>query len=685
MSKARLDIASSSMNLTKALIDFPLSGSLAEAGQETYKWLIRERVDQASFNTCRDLAASLAYSNESGMVLQKRIDAADQQIVNQVKKAPLRLVVSGSPGRLIDRNPETLYIVTIVSTLTRYRDPKFRAPIKAVVSQIVQSVYVNAVNAGKTLPDLPGELLGLHQHLLDDKTFAGIVMGIQRAEGDVIIRSKRFLADLSHWIYFYFDGVFEVSVQNKVLLSSKLGDGAQFEKPNSIEASIATGGNLSTFLQGLDDAGSPSSSFQRQPFYQLGSLTPGPRGTRVQMLLNSVSHAAKVVLTWMLETPLAPLNSSGGLCFELDRRRADKNHVMGELFMRSPQLLQLETSEISPTGPIFRTQGNGNSLDSKENDEDWDYSPDDAVGGIDASGLSTVKEQVRSMITLFREIVQLDRIRWDSVFEVVASTVGGMDCSDQGHPTDDDGSSSWAANQYGSFVAAASWLDIAIDLIEIKPFALEILEGNMRGVPDEFGFVRCERMRFDSDTHFEKAKTHNDVASKANWQFAKDLDTVNADFYTAVFRTDTHLYRLMTTVQSGSYLRIVDPSVVVQSIRNVQTPRCIPKDLHDASEIDREANVRDFDYALGYWTSHQPASHGEYGIELSKTLDLPVKVNTLLAISLGECILRDIDQCCAKCAFEALDNQNFKCFERIMSYRRTGKSLARSRRRPANV
>jgi hypothetical protein len=51
----------------------------------------------------------------------------------------------------------------------------------------------------------------LHQHLLDDRTFAGIVMGIQRTENDVVIRSDRFLADLTLWLLLHFQGKIEVS------------------------------------------------------------------------------------------------------------------------------------------------------------------------------------------------------------------------------------------------------------------------------------------------------------------------------------------------------------------------------------------------------------------------------------------------------------------------------------------
>ncbi|KAL9067198.1 MAG: hypothetical protein Q9157_006890 [Trypethelium eluteriae] len=799
MAKPNLDISASSLNLVRALIDFPLTGSLAEAGQETYKWLVRQSIDEAGFNACRDLAASLAYPNESGMELQKHIEAADRQILKQLKKAPLQLVVSGSLGRLIGRDPETVYIVTTVSTMTRYRDPEsvasmlcsmildrgghekevafrydiHRAPMKAIISKIVDSVYINVVNTGKNLPDLPEELRQFHKHLLDDRTFAGIVMGVQRAEGDVTIRSQRFLADLSAWLFFHFDGTFEISVQNRIILTSELGSENRvvrlivnkscaeastscWEEDNSVEASVTTGDKFTTFLRGSADSSYRARSFARQPFYHLEDLMTGPRGTKVALLkraeMNSVTHAAKMVMTWMLEIPLEPWNTNDGLCFALDLTGVDKTRVVGDLFVRYPQLLQLHTGEVTIPGPVFRkTEDDDNTSSSEEIEEESGRPKDkvttagkivayfpvlqdvmeaiqkrcscrqcksaadldnckpgclrdaamthfllllghavsDAVGGVDASGLSNPTDQVRCMTALFDEIIQLQWIQWPTVFALGACIVSGIAYSEFGRRHLDgaeSGSSQWAAVQYGSFVAAASWLDIAQDQERIKPFALDILEGTIQGVPDDCGLVRCERMTTDLSTLFAEGKSEDDAPSMAGWSLIKDLDTVDANVFTAVFREDTHLYRLMTTVQSGSYIRIVDPSTVARGVLHARRPHCGHKNLHESTGIERQSKVHDFDYALGHWNSEKPPALGNI-IVMSKTLDSLVKVNTLLSLSFngGYCILRDAEHCCVKCALKALEGSKSWDFERIVSYRRTDRRQLGVRRRAGDT
>lgn len=81
-------MATSSMNLVKALLDSPATGALVAATQETCRWLQRERIDQNVFNPCYELAANRAFPNTSGMELQRRVERSDQQILQQARKAP---------------------------------------------------------------------------------------------------------------------------------------------------------------------------------------------------------------------------------------------------------------------------------------------------------------------------------------------------------------------------------------------------------------------------------------------------------------------------------------------------------------------------------------------------------------------------------------------------------------------
>jgi len=104
MSTKDLQLATASINFTKSLVDFvPASKAIAKLGEETFKWLARERIDEAMFMVCRELAIGLAQPNERGLILRGQVQAADLRIVHQLKKAPLRLrlIVSGSLRRLM--------------------------------------------------------------------------------------------------------------------------------------------------------------------------------------------------------------------------------------------------------------------------------------------------------------------------------------------------------------------------------------------------------------------------------------------------------------------------------------------------------------------------------------------------------------------------------------------------------
>lgn len=68
------------------------------------------------------------------------------------------------------------------------------------------------------------ELEGLHQYLLNDTVFAGIVMGVKTSSGNVMIRSQRFLANLTPWLIYHFKGKLKVVVQDRILFSMGADD-----------------------------------------------------------------------------------------------------------------------------------------------------------------------------------------------------------------------------------------------------------------------------------------------------------------------------------------------------------------------------------------------------------------------------------------------------------------------------
>lgn len=328
------------------------------------------------------MALGIAYPNDAGMDIQRQINEADQKLAERVKQLPIRLVLSGSIGRLLAKNVDTCYMVSTVAALTKFHKPKFAAdalcsmildkggheksvsleynvqryPVKAVISKIVESIYVNVVNAGHDLGGLPAELKHLHPHLLEELTFAGIVMGIERSEQDVVIRSDRFLSDLTLWLLLHFQGSIVVSVDKNVLFERTLGPRSRVvrimvnefcsgvcdkvDKP--VEALISVGDTLVTLLKGRADRNSPR-SYTRHIIYDVGNLISGNQSAELNVLnqteCSSITNVAKKTMSWLLNVPVVPYHQ--GLIFRVPSGE-DSDLSVGDLLQNYPRLHSFE-------------------------------------------------------------------------------------------------------------------------------------------------------------------------------------------------------------------------------------------------------------------------------------------------------------------------------------------------------
>lgn len=155
------------------------------------------------------------------------------------------------------------------------------------MSKIVQSVQLHVINSGHSLSDLPPTLGRLHPHLVDEKTFAAIVVGLQRTQDNVVIKSKRFIADLSLWLLYHWSGVFEVFVEGGMLLKRTCGSDSRklqmiVEKDCSrkdfsdcvhtsreIETSISSAKGPFTYLRAMDDDDIHPRPYVRSEFYAI--------------------------------------------------------------------------------------------------------------------------------------------------------------------------------------------------------------------------------------------------------------------------------------------------------------------------------------------------------------------------------------------------------------------------------
>lgn len=763
-------LASSLVGLTKSGVDLSESKGLASLVKSTYDWMVRERIDERMYNKCVELASNLAFPNDAGYDLLQKIEQTDRNNMEKLRKVGgLEIFASGSLGRLIGVNPELAYIVTTVAALAHNRDESFaakaicsmifdkgnheqgvslthnayRVPAEAVFLKIVQSVYLNVTNAGHNLPDLPEKLKDYHHHLLDDRTFAGVVMGIHRRVDDIVVHSANLLIDLTTWLYYHFQGVLRLVIQGKIVLEEVRGSSAQIITlmvDNScrllkgkcsgtdgyIVASVNRGGEAVTFLNGRDDADYRPRSFVRQPLYTLDNVLGSARADRPGVLKkgdkNTLEYNAKLVLKWLIDRPLEPQQTlKSGMMFQVITTPDSTTTLhLRDLFQRFPQLLHSPTGEISLSKPVFRFPEevddgeeffNQAAMEGIEYDdwkrnrttvgtiESWfPYLSDaledlrrrcschqcdlgtgldeaqegclravgityfllliacgitDAMGLNDISGLAEAGEVVKAVLQLFHEIVQEQMIRWDTYVEVAATVAAGCPYSafEQAGETADT-SSAWAAIQYGSFVISASWLDLSSWKFDIRPFSLIQTDGKIAGIPDDFGMLQCEMFETqEEESVVQRAADGPDP----DHDLLNQPDTVFAQLFYTIFPAAQFTYRLMTTVRSGAYEKIVDPSVAAMTRFYVRMPQCVhsPEALsHETilgSALGEQMEIHDFDQALGRWSN--PVTEDQ--LLLSKTVDSALKVNALVAICLADCVIQEQHRCCLACAREA--------------------------------
>ena len=453
---ARLATATAGLNFIKAMIDYSANGPLADGIAATRQWLMREGIDEKAFMACRDLAADCAHPNKHGSQLQRGIDESDNMILLQAKKAPLQLIVSGSLGRLVGRSPDVAYMVTTVATLTKVHtqqaiveilssmildqgghetkiQAKFdirRTLIKATIEKIVDSIFVNVSNAGHKLANLPSELSKLHQHLLDDRTFAAIVMGINRSDGDIMVRSDRFLVNLTLWLLYHFEGTIEVYVQSSLLFKDQRGEHKRrlrlsisyhcfsnaeaswdeecLRRNGKVEASVGSGISWKTFVKGQDDTKHRPVSYERHALYDLDEMLANPVRRRIHITHDQrkkILDAARQILQWFFDLPLDKEWSLPGLLFIIDPRKKTSmgQRTIGDLFAQTPQMLQKATA----TGNLFSEAIAWDKVDEKQYQMESDSSDEDKNPEDLPAPLPVSLETFTNWFPLLRDLLEI--------------------------------------------------------------------------------------------------------------------------------------------------------------------------------------------------------------------------------------------------------------------------------------
>ncbi|EXA32058.1 hypothetical protein FOVG_16725 [Fusarium oxysporum f. sp. pisi HDV247] len=549
----------SSLDLTARTFD--LLGSLVKASEPTsviaqaaknlIKWLARKRIDEASLRNTNERLRDL--------------------------NAPISLITSGSPGRMMVQDQDYCYLVSTVASLASYygnepitdiicpliidrtdalpgiREYKhyqiYRAPIAAVMANIVDNIFLNFINAGHQPPHIPPQLSDLHPHALGHGELPTLNRGVQQADGDVLIVCGVFFADVFAWLFSHFHGHLRVSIRGIVSFTERLCPDQRSEHLMAREASVAAGdGSYRLLVERGSKEGPFSETVQpqprvRQPSYHESAADPNRRYTgRLAKLnrfdKNQVSAVAKCILKWLLALRLKLREI--GLTFAPKWNGEGVVTCLAEILLVHLSLLQRNAGHLESTGPVFsRIQERPNdgsdelyklsavfscfpvALDMVESiskrcscfacerhlslDECKSrclrdlavtelfilvaHAISEGLGAVDVSGLTKPDDVVKSMFELFHELIFSELLQWSDWFSVVTAGIPYQIFTKSGPSF---GGTKPVAMQNGAYVAVAPWASLSREIQLAGCFSLEFYEGGIEGISEETALMRCE-------------------------------------------------------------------------------------------------------------------------------------------------------------------------------------------------
>ncbi|MCJ1451128.1 hypothetical protein MMC28_001463 [Mycoblastus sanguinarius] len=417
------------VNFTTACLNIANpAGAVVGASRLLYGWLERSGVDESNFERCMTAARSLAYPNKNGMELRDSVAKADDRL-EKLKNGQLPLMLQSSQalGRYIVKDPEVCYMASTTACLfthhdlsyaksaltsmvldkggheteTKYTYEVWRAPTKAVISKLVESIFFNISNPGHQTPKFPPELADFHVHLVDDINFGAIVMQIQKTSNDLLLRADRFPGDVLLWLFNHFEGYLEVYVKSAKVYEAKLGLHTRkittdIKETCSDDHETCIGRSWPVVLAEIVDGerhrlvGASSSedlkprSYQRQKLYNTKNLTNDTHISHKAHLgreeRNEIKYVARHITKWLMHVPtnVKDWPQFAGFCFqtelELDEDRdRSRDFNIARLLFRSPSLSQERTGESTSSAPIFRRPSwQGSPMSSQNTDpEEW--------------------------------------------------------------------------------------------------------------------------------------------------------------------------------------------------------------------------------------------------------------------------------------------------------------------------
>jgi hypothetical protein len=412
MQVARLDLATRSIDLTKALLEaITSSGSLLKGAWEIGQWLGRERLNQYELLDCMKKSKGLAFANKKGQQFFDQIIHG----LDAVPVGPLFLQQSGSLGRLMAGDPNLSWIVSTVACLFQHhRDDRVvtetltafimeshrsrgqeqdysaldaftyspdQTRLRAVVRKIVSSVWYNVVNVGCDTIPLPQELLSVcpKGHYLEPGDFGIVINKIHaHCPSKAILRTSHLLRDILLWLLLHYNGTLVVNVGGQIIYRADLGNpyrelevhvasacsessdcGATGKESYEILRHIS--GKFEEFLSGYSFSGFtdlPPRPGIRQKLYDVPRTYPSESAMWNKGLQILVKCSAQSIMEWLLGVPLSAQTgfSSPGFSAKPGQQAAADQMTISLALKRVPAMINLQWGSSPASQVIFIDQ-----------------------------------------------------------------------------------------------------------------------------------------------------------------------------------------------------------------------------------------------------------------------------------------------------------------------------------------
>ena len=264
----------------------------------------------------------------------------------------------------------------------------------------------------------------------------------------------------------------------------------------------------------------------------------------------------------------------------------------------------------------------------------------DGFGAPDASGLVNFEDRKAAFQRLFTDLIWGRIVDWDTWFAFAATTFLGHPLIDDNIKKNaDEGATLIVVLQYGSLVAAATWIDLSQEHSVSRCFGFYVAEGRVQGLASESAIVRTEQTM-----NVKPCPKVESSTLKAN-----TIDPCNIHLETAIIGTGPAWYRLLTMVRSDTVRRIIDPFDVLKHRIRSDTLTC----CHDKRENSVEYHT-DILYTFDEFLGRMPLEDIKKDhIVVTTLLDSIAKFNVAIGVSagyVGICIPVQASRCCLACA-----------------------------------